>query len=134
MNTMHAAVTKVTRKAKGETVRMLEVRYGYGKGAVTTVLGTEIEKVKMPEKFAKLQGHTAPIEQYGFKIGNFVGERFADAAAVVLRDHRIEIPEAGLDQKQAYVQAAVKIMKGERPLKDVTKEFVEGSNAGGAEA
>ncbi len=122
-------VVRITRRAKGENVRMIEITNGRGRAATHRVLPTEIEKVKMPEKFFRRgSGVTAPVEQYGFKINVdgkvVVGERFADAAAMVLAMNGVKIPREGLDQKQAYVQRAAAILDGTDVIRDVTREFM----------
>lgn len=121
--------SKIVRHAQGENVRVLEVVVGRGKTAVHNILSTKIEKVKLPDMFAKVGGKTVPIEQYGFKVGSLIGARFADAASIVLKKHGVEIPVEGLDSRQAYVQKAVAIMNGTDLLQDVTSTFVAPASA-----
>lgn len=132
-------VTRVVRhRLDGEVDRrVIEMVTGRGKKAVVKVLSTVIEKVKMEPKFVKnAKGSVQPVEQYGFKVGNLIGERFADAMAMVMDIHGVKISEEGLDQRQAYVQAAVAIQKSTRRLKLVPMLAVEirEENASGVSA
>jgi hypothetical protein len=100
-------------------VRNLVVVQGTGKSAVETVLSTSITKLSWGLAFRHGAAAT-PVEQYAFQVGKRVFERFADAAAVVLKRHNIELAANELDSAQTYVQDAFKILRGEQELREIT--------------
>jgi len=105
--------------------RYIEVIQGSGKHADRQVLSTAITKVQGDEQFR----HGAlriPIEQYAFKVGTKTVERFADAAALVLRKHQVVLANPEADDVQEYVKRAYAIINGTdklRVLKDIPKDF-----------
>jgi len=106
--------------------RFIEVIQGSGKNAVREVLSTPITKIKGPEAFRFGAAHT-PVEQYGFQVGAKTVERFADAAALVLRKHQVRLALPNDEGVQEYVQRAFRIIEGKeklRILKDVPAGFV----------
>ena len=99
-----------TGNAQSST-RYIEVIQGSGKNAVREVLGTPITKIKGPEQFRHGAEHV-PVEQYGFTIGAKSVERFADAAALVLRKHQVRLALPNDDDVQEYVKRAYRIIDG----------------------
>lgn len=121
---MDKIANRITKIARGVNTRVIMITIGTGRRATKEVLSTPIEKVKLPEKFFKRPGGvTAPVEQYGFKVGEKVGERFADATAMVLKTHGVTIPVEGLDSRQSYVKRALAVMSGAEAMRDVTAVF-----------
>ena len=112
---------KVTRYATSEMVRVLEVH----KDKTVKVLGTRIEKVMLPDLFVKAHGKTAPIEQYAFKVDGKTVARFADAAALVLKKHHVELTEEAAEASQTYIRKAFDIISGKEPLKMAEATFVQ---------
>lgn len=88
------------------------------------VLSTPIVKIKLAEDEFRFGANAVPMEQYAFQVRNTVYERFADATAAVFKIHHIEIAENELADAQIYVIKAVKILKGEEPIK-ILKEIPE---------
>jgi hypothetical protein len=76
-------------------------------------------KVERPLQYRALGGPgSAPIEQYWFQVDGQVGERFADAAALVMAKHGVEIdPAIPADQLQIYVRRATAILKGQEKIR-----------------
>lgn len=108
--------TSIRRTGRAETpVRHLVVVQGSGKEAVERILSAAIEKVQWGVEF-RHGGKPAPMEQYAFRVGGKTVSRFADAAALVLKKHHVEV-EAG--DHQEYLKAALAIMKGEEGLREV---------------
>lgn len=106
--------------------RYIVVIQGEGKDAVRTTLGTAITKVKGPEQF-RFGGQHTPVEQYAFQVGKVTYERFADATAVILKKHHIELANPTADDVQEYVKRALKINRGEeklRVLEEVPTSYV----------
>jgi hypothetical protein len=79
-------------------------------------LGTPINKISWFPQFRHGASKT-PIEQYVFQVDGKIVERFADATALVLKKHHVEI-EANVpeDELQIYVRKARAIMAGTEPL------------------
>jgi hypothetical protein len=88
--------------------RQLEVLQGDNR----RVLSTPITKISWDLEFRG--GATAtPIEQYVFKVDGKIVERFADATALVLKKHHVEIDASvPASELQIYVKKALAIMKG----------------------
>lgn len=103
--------------------RFIVTIQGSGKDAVRTTLSTPITKVKGPEQFRHGGAHV-PMEQYAFQVGSTTYERFADAAAVVLKRHHVELAQPDASDVQEYVQKAFKIIRGEEKLR-ILKEVPE---------
>lgn len=103
--------------------RHIEVIQGSGKNAVREVLSTSITKVKGPEQFRHGAAHT-PVEQYAFQVGAKTVERFADAAALVLRKHKVRLALPNDDGVQEYVKRAFDIVEGREELR-IVKELPE---------
>lgn len=125
-------ICKITRKASGPSARYIAVHQPSSNPKVkftTRLLGTRIVKVELPEKFAKLRGMTAPIEQYAFKVDDRIVLRFADATAIVLKKHHVAVNAADLDTKQIYLVKALAILAGEEPIRDVTADMASASEA-----
>lgn len=99
-------------------IRQIVVVQGEGKTAVERVLSTAIEKLSWGNEFRHGGAHT-PIEQYAFRVNGKVYERFADAAAVILKRHNVELSD--LEGAQAYVKKAFAIIRGEDQLRVVTE-------------
>lgn len=99
-------------------IRQIEVIQGFGRTQVRQVLSTPIMKLKGPEKFRFGANHV-PMEQYGFKVGAKFVERFADAAALVLRKHQVVLASPGASDVQEYVRKAYQIIGGEEVLREV---------------
>lgn len=79
------------------------------------VLSTAIEKVTLPPAF-RHGGSARPVEQYYFVVKGRAVERFADATAIVMKIHHIEVtgdPEG----HQEYVQRAMAIVAGREELR-----------------
>lgn len=101
-------------------IRQLVVTQGSGKSAVETVLSTPIQKIEFGLSFRNGGAHT-PIEQYHFRVGKKVVERFADAVSLVLKKHNIAL--AGQpDSAQQYIQRAYAIIAGNDSLREVKAE------------
>lgn len=94
--------------------RQLVIEQGTGKTKVEQVLPTPIFKVQWGLQFRHGTSHK-PVEQYAFKVDGLVYERFADATAVVLMKHDVQI--LALVASQVYVRKALRIMVSEEPLR-----------------
>lgn len=106
--------------------RYLVVIQGEGKHAHRVTLSTAITKIKGPEQFRHGASHI-PVEQYAFRVGTTTYERFADAAAVVLKKHHVELANPNAEDLQEYVAKAYKIIRGEEQLRilaEVPETFV----------
>jgi len=109
----------------GSPTRFIEVIIGSGKDAVREVLSTPITKIKGPEQFRHGGSHI-PVEQYGFQVGAKTVERFADAAALVLRKHQVVLALPKDDSVQEYVKRAYRIIDGKDVLRLLKKaDFAE---------
>ena len=117
-------VIRRTGNAQSPT-RYIEIIQGSGKSAVREVLKTAITKIKGPEQFRHGAAHT-PVEQYGFQVGVKSVERFADAAALVLRKHRVVLALPKDDSVQEYVKRAYRIIDGKEALRILKKADMEG--------
>lgn len=117
-------VIRRTGNAQSPT-RYIEVIRGSGKSATREVLGTAITKIKGPEHFRHGAAHV-PMEQYGFQVGAKSVERFADAAALVLRKHRIVLALPKDDDVQEYVKKAYRIIDGKDKLRILKKRDMAG--------
>lgn len=106
-------------------IRQLIVVQGSGKHAVETVLSTSIEKIKGAEAF-RFGGSPRPMEQYAFRVGKTVVERFADAAALVLRRHHVSLADPAADDHQEYVKRAFAILAGTEAMRVLSSEDIEG--------
>lgn len=73
-------------------------------------LTTLVEKTIQPAEYRKVGGKVIPVEQYAFKVGTKVVDRFADAAALVMKRHNIEIVDGA--EIPAYLAKAVAINAG----------------------
>lgn len=112
-------VNSIYRTGTSKTAtRRLVVTQGTGKNAVTTVLSTPIEKIEMGLSFRNGRSRT-PIEQYMFRVGKRHVERFADAAALVLKKHHIALDENA--KVPAYVQHAFNIMNGNAAIREASE-------------
>lgn len=121
----HKIVDTIRRTGtKTSPIRHIEVIQGSGKSAVREVLSTEIVKLKAPEQFRNGPART-PVEQYHFQVGSKVVERFADAAALVLRKHQIRLADPSAEGLQTYVKKAFDIIEGRAEL-SVIAELPEG--------
>lgn len=110
-------VDTIRRTGNSKTaIRQIVVVQGSGKSAVETVLSTPITKIDMGMSFRN-GGRRTPIEQYAFKVGKRTVERFADAAALVLKKHNIAL--AGqMEEAQTYVQRAFAIVQGKDEIRE----------------
>jgi hypothetical protein len=97
-------------------IRQLVVVQGEGKTAVETVLSTPIEKVEWGMQF-RFGASPKPVEQYAFKVGGKTVERFADAAALVMKKHHVELAGNETANAQIYVQRATAILEGRDTLR-----------------
>jgi hypothetical protein len=98
-------------------IRQIICVNGRGKAAVEKTLSTPIEKVELPHpQFRAMGAGSSPIEQYAFRIGNKTVSRFADACALVLKRHHIEVADAEEDGQQAYVRKALRKIRGQEPI------------------
>lgn len=79
-----------------------------------TKLSTPIEKIEWGLSF-RHGGGRVPMEQYAFRVGAKVYERFADATAAVLRRHRVTVSK--LEQHQRYVEKALAILAGAEEIR-----------------
>jgi hypothetical protein len=100
-------------------VRQIVVIQGEGKNKVEQVLSTTIEKLEFAPQF-RFGKSPRPIDQYGFKVGSKSVERFADATALVLKRHQVQIAQP--EDAQIYVKKAVAIMEGKEALHTMTAE------------
>lgn len=87
-NTFHIVVTKA---AGGDPVE----------------LSTPIVKVTEPLEYRKVGARTVPVEQYAFEVAGKKVDRFADATAIVLKRHQVQIAEGV--KIPTYAQKAVAI-------------------------
>ena len=117
-------VIRRTGNAQSPT-RYIEVIMGSGKSAVREVLKTAITKIKGQEQFRHGAAHV-PVEQYGFQVGAKSVERFADAAALVLRKHRVVLALPKDEDVQEYVKRAYRIIDGKETLRILKKADREG--------
>jgi len=83
---------------------------------VRQVLSTPIVKIQGPDAFRHGPAHV-PVEQYGFRVGSRTVERFADAAALVLRKHKVRLSQPDAEGVQQYVRRAFAIIEGEEELR-----------------
>ena len=108
-------VDQIRRTGSGTSkIRQIVVVQGSGKTAVETVLSTPIEKISKGLAF-RHGAARVPVEQYAFKVGAKTVERFADAAALVLKRHHIEL--ASDEGAQTYVKRAFEILRGREELR-----------------
>jgi len=88
-------------------------------GKEDTVLGTPITKIEWPMEFRHGGSHI-PVEQYAFQVTNRgktrTYARFADATAVVMKIHNVEIAGNEMENAQIYVKRAVAILEGRDQL------------------
>lgn len=126
-------VCKITRKASGPAARFIAVHQPSSNPKVkftTRLLGTKITKVELPEKYAKMhKGQTVPIEQYAFKVDDRIVLRFADATAIVLKKHHVDVDLGKFETRQVYLVKALEILAGKEPLKDVTADMASAAEA-----
>lgn len=101
-------VTNVRREASRDkmTYHLIVTKDGEPR-----TLLTPIEKVMGPPQFRAGR----PIEQYAFRVAGRSVERFADAAAIVLKRHHVAMLVTEEDQE--YVQRAFAIMRGDEELR-----------------
>lgn len=119
MNKMLVNAIRRTGSATSPIRQLIAVQ-GEGKDAVERVLSTVIEKIEWGFEFRFGGSHT-PVEQYAFRVRGKTYERFADAAAVVMKIHHIELAENEVIEAQIYVQRAVAILKGQDDLRLLTE-------------
>lgn len=97
-------------------IRQIVVVQGTGRDAVERILSTPIEKIQWGVEF-RHGAAPAPMEQYAFRVGKTVVERFADATALVMKKHHVVL-EPGTHQE--YVVVAQDILKSLKPLRVIT--------------
>ena len=85
-------------------------------------LSTPILKVQT-ESVIRGGSDRRPVEQYAFRVGKQTVERFADAAALVLRKHHVSMPAELQMGSQAYVRRAFRILSGAEEMKLAPEEF-----------
>jgi hypothetical protein len=119
-----AVARHAVRDGAGKTTnqRVLSVTQGRGKDAKTVVLSTPIVKIDWGTSFRALGGAT-PMEQYTFQVDRRQVERFADAAALVLRKHHVQVADGA--EVPTYLQEAIARLRGEKPIK-----FTDGNGPG----
>lgn len=96
-------VTEVSRKVASKGQFVIAVTKASGEEAT---LATTIQRIQRdaPE-FRKIGGRTYPVDQYAFEVNGKTVDRFADATAIVLKRHNIEIAEGA--KVPTYVSKAV---------------------------
>ena len=108
-------------------IRHLVAVIGTGRDRDEQILSTPITKIQWAPEFRGGQ-NAAPMEQYAFRVGKRVVERFADAAALVIRKHHIKIEMAEEEMAQ-YVRKAVRMARGDEEIR-----FLDEVPEGAAEA
>jgi len=104
-------------------VRYLVAVEGAGKNKKESILSTPIKKIAWALEF-RFGAKPAPMEQYAFQVGARTVARFADAAALVLKRHHVEIRESA-DEMAKYLVKALAILDGDEELQEV--ELPEGA-------
>lgn len=95
-------VTEVSRKTTEKNTFRIAVTKASGD---EVTLSTPIVKVIGEPEYRKVGARTVPVEQYGFEVAGKKVDRFADATAIVLKRHQIEIAEGA--KVPTYVEKAV---------------------------
>jgi len=101
-----------------DPIRRIVTVQGAGKLAVEHTLSTPITKVNWALKFRHGNRHI-PVEQYAFQVDGRTVERFADATALVLKKHHVDL--SPLNNWQKYVMRASLIMTGKELLRTINK-------------
>jgi len=94
--------------------------------AERVTFSTPIIKVAGPDQFRQ-SGGRRPIEQYAFMVRKTTYERFAGAAAAVLRIHHASLKNPEAEDVQEYLKVATKINAGEieaKILKEQPEDFI----------
>lgn len=112
--------------------RQLVVVQGEGKTAVRRVLSTPITKVEWNPQF-RFGGSPRLVEQYCFRVDGKTVERFADAAALVMKKHHVTMGNVEESSLQTYVQRALRIMRGEEALRIHTELTPEEPTCGSSD-
>jgi len=94
-----------------------------GKRDTERTLGTPINKVayKADTAFRSFGGNR-PIEQYAFEVAGKFVERFADATALVLKRHHVQVEVT--DDSPTYVKRALAMIAGTEEVRYVDVELL----------
>jgi len=112
---MSMVVDKVSRTGSASSaMRQLVVTQGEGKNAVSKVLSPPIMKYSLAPPEFRFGAKAKPMEQYCFKVGNVVCERFADATAVVLQQNAVLF--SSHSDHQNYVVKAIEMLTGKEQI------------------
>jgi len=102
-----------TGTAASPTRYIVTIR-GKGRDKEEKQLSTPITKIGWKPEFRHGLRRT-PVEQYAFKVGKQTVERFADATALVMRKHQVEL-EDPTEGHQGYVKQALKMIAGQEKI------------------